>query len=104
MDLRRVFLTAMLALGLLLPVGAATAEGIQRSIDEQGTIRIDNTGPAKKEKAGETDGEVKAPAAPVTPEQPPPGLTPPSARRPYGPEAEARRKAFEEAHPNLIPE
>jgi hypothetical protein len=111
MDIRRVLLTAMLVLGLLLPVGAAAAERIQRYTDQQGAIRIDNTGPAKREKAGETDGEVKAPAEPVTPTQAsleaqaPPGLLPPHSRRSRGgPEEEARRKAFEEAHPNLIPE
>ncbi len=96
MDSRRDFLLVMLALGVMFLPGAAAAEGIQRSVDQQGTIHIGKPGPASEKMAG----EVKAPSGPVAPNQgPPPGFTPPKTRRPYGPEAEARRKAFREAHP-----
>ena len=97
MILRRVFLLVMLALGLLLLPGAAAAERIERSTDQQGTIHIGNTGPASQ---GIT-GEVSAPPGPVAPEQGPPGISRRSTRRPYGPEAEARRRAILERRQSL---
>jgi len=100
MVFRRAFMMVMLTLGLLLLPGAAAAEKIQRSTDQQGTIHIGNTGPAGQEKAGEAKAEEKAGAekaqsGTMAPgQEPPPGLIPPKSRRHYGPEAEARRKAL----------
>ncbi len=108
MNLKRFFLTVMLALGLLLPSVAGAAESIQRSTDEKGTIQIRTGGAAEKEKAGEKDGNLMGPAELAAPGQAssggqaPPGLLPRHSRRSYGPAAEARQKAFEQAHPNLI--
>lgn len=103
MNLKRSFMTVMLALGLLLSSVAGAAESIQRSTDEQGTIQIRTRGPAKKEKAGEKEATGLVAPGQVSPEgQAPPGLLPPHSRRLRGPAAEARRKAFEQAHPDLI--
>jgi hypothetical protein len=104
----RAVLTVIPALSLLILPGAAAAEKIHQSTDEQGTIRISNAPSAGKEKGSEEKaegkaGEVKAQHGVPAPEGPPPGLNPHKSRRPYGPEAEARRKAFEKAHPNLVP-
>jgi hypothetical protein len=108
MNLKRSFLTVTLALGLLLPSLAGADESIQRSVDEKGTIRIRSTGSAGKEKAGAQGGEVKstpeqagAKEAPPRPEARP-GFLPPTSRRSRGGfDPEARRRAFERAHPNL---
>lgn len=109
MSQKRAFLTVILVCGLLWPPGAPAAERIERSTDEKGTIRIGNAPPASQEKAGEVKdegkaGEVKAPAKPVAPEPEPPGLKPPSSRRTYGPDAEARRKAILEKRQSLPPQ
>jgi hypothetical protein len=102
MTLLRTLMLAMLAWAWLLPPGAVAAERVQRSTDEQGTIRIGNISPASEEKAGAKAGEVKAPSGPVAPgQEPPPGFAPPVSRRPYGPEAEARRKAILERRQSL---
>jgi hypothetical protein len=80
----------------------------QRSTDEQGTLHIGNAPPTSQEKGGELKaegktGEVKAPAKQVAPEPEPPRLNPLSSRRPYGPDAEARRKAILETRQSAPP-
>jgi hypothetical protein len=105
MNLTKMLLLVLLALGLLLLPGPATADKIQQSTDEKGTIQIGNPPAAGqenvgKEKACEEKAEGKAQPMMAVPEGR--GLNPPKSRRPYGPEAEARRQAFEKAHPNLI--
>ena len=92
-------MTLILVWGLLSPPGTPAAERIQRATDEQGTIHIGNAPPVSQEK----DGEVKAPAKPVAPEAESPGLKPPSSRRPYGPNAAARRKAILERRQSAPP-
>lgn len=86
---------AILASGLLLPLPPASAQHIQRSADEKGTIRIVNPGPAAKDKAAEAGrpGEV------ILFEPTPPNLdsatgVPRVSRRFTTPEMEARRKAL----------
>jgi len=91
MDSRRDFLLVMLALGVMFLPGAAAAEGIQRSVDQQGTIHIGKPGPASEKMAG----EVKAPSGPVSPEQGPKAIR----RRSLSSQKEVRRKAIlGEAH------
>jgi hypothetical protein len=114
MNLKSLFLTGALALGLLFPpMAGATQETIKSTTDETGKIQIRTPSPADKEKEkagekGEQGAEEKAqPEKEVKKQYPPreeapPGLYPPTSRRPQGPAAEARRKAFEKAHPNLV--
>jgi hypothetical protein len=109
MNLATSCVTILLALGLVLPSVAGASEPIKRSIDDQGTIHIGTDNSARKAKAGEQAGEATAPPRPATRKQaapagpPPPGLMPSQARRLRAPEAEARRQAFEKAHPGLVP-
>ncbi len=98
-------LTVMLALGLLLPSVTGAAESVQRSTDEKGTIHIKTGG--EKAKAGEKEGAPSGPGAPGQvsagePAAPVAPVTPPQSRRPRGAAAEARQKAFEKAHPDMI--
>jgi hypothetical protein len=103
--------TMVLALGLLLPPLAGATEPVKSATDEKGVIHIGAGTTAPKEKAGDTEkkGEEKAqPGKAATetaapPAAPPPGLYPSHSRRLSGPAAEAKRKAFERAHPNLVP-
>jgi hypothetical protein len=100
MFLRRAFMTVMLASGLLLLCGTVTAESIERYTDQHGTMHIRNPRQSNQKKAGEVKaegkaGQDKAPSGPAASNQEPsPGLIPSTSRRPYGPEAEARRKAI----------
>ena len=110
MNLKRSFLTVMLALGLLLPSVVGVTGSIQNSTDEKGIIHIRTVGPAEKGNPDGKDSNLKAPAEPGVPgqvnsgEQEPLGLVTPQSRRSRaGRAAEARQKALEKARPNLIP-
>jgi len=89
-------LLVMLALGVLFLPGAAAAEGIQRSVDQQGAIHIGNTKPAGEGKAA----DLRAPSGPVAPEQGPKAIR----RRSLSEQKEVRRKAILEKRQSPPPQ
>jgi hypothetical protein len=109
MNLTTSFMTILLVLGLVLPPLAGANESVKSSIDEKGTIHIGTGSSAEKAKAGEKAGVAHAQPGSATLKQavpaepPPPGLMPPSQARRRGSAVEARRKAFQKAHPELVP-